>query len=172
MIHNIFIKPVTVLSCHVREPRHLLFLLSFIHVFPLIVTSLCIQAASKHSQVSPEGILFSSVLHSVTENAALPAARLLVQGFAAAWKVDTVSLPAAQRTAAALQDVSFQLLEQVRAGASVWRRGWIDVRTAASLTPSEVEGWGLLSDVVDPLRQVLNKLTKHTPLLFLKLQYT
>lgn len=63
-------------------------------VFLLIVTSRYIPAASKHSQVSPGGILFNFALRSVCENAAPSDARRIVQGNAAALKVDTVPLPA------------------------------------------------------------------------------
>lgn len=87
------------------------FLHSFFRVSPLIVTSLYIQAPSKHSQVSPEGILFSSASYSVCENAALTAARDIVQGNIAAQKVDTVPLPATQHTSAVVQEVLFRLCE-------------------------------------------------------------
>lgn len=63
---------------------HSFFCFLFFRVSPLIVASLYIQAPSKHSQVSPEGILFSSASHSVCENAALTTARDIVQGNIAA----------------------------------------------------------------------------------------
>lgn len=63
--------------------------------FPLIVTSCYIPAASKHSQVSPGGILFNFELRAACENAAPSDARRVVRGNAAALKVDTVPLPAA-----------------------------------------------------------------------------
>lgn len=135
MILIVFIKPVTELSCPLwKRSAYVTLLHPFIQVFPLIVSSLHTQAASKHSQVRPEGILFSSALHSVCENVALPAARHIAQGNTAAWKADTVPLPAARRASAAVQDVSFQLLEQVRARAGIWHRNWIECCAAASFT--------------------------------------
>lgn len=84
----------------------LIFLRSFIRLF--FVVRLYIQAANTNSPVSPAGILFSLILHPVSVNVALPAARDIVKGSTAAWKADIVPLTAARRTSALVQDVSFE----------------------------------------------------------------
>lgn len=130
MIHVIFIKPFNELLCPSWQPLLCFSFYSFC-VLPLIVTSRYIQAASKHSQVSPEGILFKlciTLCQWKGSSAWCQAHRSGKDCCSESWQFHFQ-----QPGWAVVLDVLFQLSKHVRARASIWLcRNWTERCSAAS----------------------------------------